>query len=1649
MRQDSAPTTTIERTLTKLLARQSVKELPPFSGDVLEWPIFYSQFKTTTQLCKYSEEENIARLMKSLKGKARDAVSALLVSATGLDKIISTLKLRFGRQDHLIEVMLSKIRAINNIRHDDVNGLIDYATSVQNIVAAMTLTDETGHLTNITLIREIISKLPSILQYQWSFYVYDRYYDRVTMQTLADWLMKTANAATHIAPILSKSVEKPSRTFEPSARYASPRSKLALTTKQPMTSRPAVFTVNKNNSKSTKKCVMCEDNHDIEKCPKFLALSMDARWQYVTSRALCFSCMSPRHQILECYNKKKCEHCKRSHHTTLHAEPKPAEPNSMMPDPKPSSAAAVVTHTNVQPTSHVILKVARVVVSGPLGSENILAMLDGGAGVSLMDDDLACRLGVSGPATDLRLTGACRMQAAAKGSQRVSINVRGVKVEDSYDIFVDTVKHLALPMYKHDLGRLGRNHDLIKRFYDDLGTTDDIDERPLLLLGTDNVDLIVTRELFSGRNCSDSLYVCLTRLGHVVHGKSPNILPNDVAVLHLCACEELNDAIKQSFSTEGFGVKPYTDVPRSKNDLKALTILENTSKLVGDRWETGLLWKDDIPDLPDSYNLALKRLDGIKKKMSRLPEFARRYSDKVKENLEKGYISKLNDRDVAVRTGKTWFLPHFAVFNPNKPDKLRIVLDCAARVSGKSLNDHLLSGPDFLTSLPGVLLAFRCHKVAVVGDIQEMFHRVLIREEDRQAQRLLWVDGEYVMNVMTFGAICSPASAQYVKNQNARRFEDSHPKAVDAIMNHHYVDDYIHSIETIDEAINTVDDVLRIHASGGFNMRNLMSNSKELLRHLPEDKLAPGGVKFLADNKEEQLERVLGVNWDPEADTFAFSMKFHSVSQDLQSGTKRPSKREVLRLIMSVFDPLGFLLPTTIKGRLILQDVWRDAIGWDDEIGSSHYDRWKTWLNKLEQAKSTRIPRWLMTEDSAMGEQVQLHIFCDASSRAFSTVAYLRLPLLKGKWHLAFVMSRGRIAPLKTLSIPRLELQAAVMGARLSRVLREYIKFDGPTTFWTDSKTVVAWLKSDTGRFKPFVAHRVAEVTELTDFRDWRWVPTDLNPADDATRDADAIDRSRWLNGPDFLKQPEKTWPKPDTEASLDPDDVEVKAVCLINRHCGRALPDIRRFSKYWRFVRSVAWLLRYVRNARQQQLGSIQAGELTAQELDNAERLCAADSQERTFAEEISTLRRSNTVSNKSCLRQLTPYLDSDGLLRARGRTESAVSLTAEAKRPIILHPKDEFTRLLVRQQHLDQAHVNREEAHLNLRRKWWIVSGRNAVKTAWNDCQVCKNARAKPSPPLMGQLPDMRVTPTGRAFTHTGLDYFGPMTVKIGRRQEKRYGALFTCMTVRAIHIELASDLTTTSALMALRRFIARRGCPKTIWSDNATTFRGADRELTQAVRAIDRDELTRFSSPRQIEWRFIAPVAPHMGGCWERMVRAVKTALKATLNTRIPREDTLTTLLAEAEAIVNGRPLTYVPLDHNDDLPLTPNDFLMPMTDRTGMTATSGTFNDGDLLRRSWRESQRLADLLWKRWVKEYLPTLTRREKWYQSSTPLAEGDIVVIADSQSPRNLWPRGRVVKTYPGRDGQVRVADVQTGHGLYQRPVTKLCRLDVRPTQD
>ncbi|CAG7832898.1 unnamed protein product [Allacma fusca] len=634
---------------------------------------------------------------------------------------------------------------------------------------------------------------------------------------------------------------------------------------------------------------------------------------------------------------------------------------------------------------------------------------------------------------------------------------------------------------------------------------------------------------------------------------------------------------------------------------------------------------------------------------------------------------------------------------------------------------------------------------------------------------------------------------------------------------------------------------------------------------------------------------------------------------------------------------------------------------WDEPIAESIRPAWEKWIDDLPKIKQIAIPRCYFPDIRDKTTTIELHVFSDASQQAKSVVIYARF-IQEDIIAVKFVMGRSWVTPLKPVSIPRLELQAALLGTRLATFVQENhtIKFTR-VQFWTDSSTVLCWLRSDARKFPTFVANRIGEIEESTNAGQWRWVPTKENPAGDATRNntpADLSSSCRWLNGPNFLKLAENEWPK-DLQLKKNPlsnEDLELKSELILvttteNQMC---FPDMTRFSNWNRLIRSTAYLLRYFQKCRK--LIDVR-GELNPDEICNAEIAWLKISQQSSFQIEILCIQRKKEL------------------------------------------PKS-----------------------------------------------ICKNYRAQPHPPLMSELPEIRVTKFTRAFTHVGMDGFGPIEIKRGRCIEKRYGLVLTCLSTRAIHIELLESLSTDSAILAIRRFISRRGCPSCIYSDNGTNFRGAERELRQAMDELDRNRIKAELTSHKTDWKFIPPRSPHMGGAWERLVRSIKVALKLTLKELHPKEETLRTLLCEAENIVNSRPITHVSVDPNDMEALTPNHFLIHTS---SSTPTPGEFSDTDLLlRKQWKISQRLSDIFWQRWVKEYLPTLHKRQKWNIDSPPVKVGDVVIIADDQFPRNTWPKGIVVKVYPGRDGRIRVVDVQTNTGTYRRPSTKIIVLDVLPKE-
>jgi transposase InsO family protein len=291
-------------------------------------------------------------------------------------------------------------------------------------------------------------------------------------------------------------------------------------------------------------------------------------------------------------------------------------------------------------------------------------------------------------------------------------------------------------------------------------------------------------------------------------------------------------------------------------------------------------------------------------------------------------------------------------------------------------------------------------------------------------------------------------------------------------------------------------------------------------------------------------------------------------------------------------------------------------------------------------------------------------------------------------------------------------------------------------------------------------------------------------------------------------------------------------------------------------------------------------------------------------------------------------------------------------------------------------------------------------------------------------------------RPFTNVGIDYFGPFHVVVGRHQEKRYGVLFTCLSTRAVHLELAHHLTSDSFILAFRRFVDRRGTPAVVYSDNGTNLCAGEKEMRAELEEINKN-LQLAAEKREIEWRFSPPSAPHFGGVWERLVRCCKSALTHVLHGQTVSDEILHTALTEVESLLNGRPLTHISVDPNDPTPLTPNHFLLggPHPNLPISIISPGE----RLSSKSWRRAQQITDHFWKRWLTEYVPNLTERIKWTRNERALQVGDLVLVADKSSERGTWPVGRVTRLMPGKDGVVRTAVVKTQHGEYTRPVIKL----------
>ena len=374
-----------------------------------------------------------------------------------------------------------------------------------------------------------------------------------------------------------------------------------------------------------------------------------------------------------------------------------------------------------------------------------------------------------------------------------------------------------------------------------------------------------------------------------------------------------------------------------------------------------------------------------------------------------------------------------------------------------------------------------------------------------------------------------------------------------------------------------------------------------------------------------------------------------------------------------------------------------------------------------------------------------------------------------------------------------------------------------------------------------------------------------------------------------------------------------------------------------------------------------------------------------------------------------------------------------------LIVPPQHVITPVLVRKLHTRSGHAGCKYLQSLMQTRFWIPQGQAVVKRILDGCIICKRRNARQGSQQMAPLPEVRTKPGWGAFEAVGLDFFGPFYVRERRKTMKRFACIFTCMKSRAVHIELTEVRSTDSFMMALQRFIARRGQPKEIYSDNVSNFKGAAKEIREQTLNLDQNRLRGFAADREFDWKFGPVDASHWGGVWKRLIKSVRSVLGAILGKEACKPEVLYTAMCEVERILNSRPITALPSEAEGLEPLTPNHLLLA-AGRAGNT-------DGWDVQRSkqaqWREVNRLVSEFWSRWQVEYLDTLRDRKKWKERKRNLTPGELVLLRDETCRRNLWPMGLIQKVHPGTDGLVREVTVRTAEGVVRRDVRKICPLE------
>ncbi|XP_058798035.1 uncharacterized protein LOC131668142 [Phymastichus coffea] len=1228
-------------------------DLPTFSGKHEDWDSFADIFTTLVHNApRIADTTKLQYLKSCLKGSAAELVKDVTILGINYDTTWKALKNRFHNPRLTINNLLDAFINLPHLKKESASDLRSFIDNAQRIVRSLkNLRAPVVHW-DLWLVHLLEVRLDTESRKHWE----------------AEWSAKDQSSLANIEDDDDDYLVRMPK-FVDLAAFLERRAQSLIVIqadKEDKRPNPPISTLSSSrkvhHAQSSQparilKCGFCEGNHFTSKCSAFLAKTPEERKKAVREAKLCFNCLG-RHKRSACPSKYRCKDCttEERHHTLLHSAFSTERSSALAATQKfranigrtaGGPGLSINACNSAASQQSILLATAQVTVIGPFGRQTCArVLLDQGSEATFVSESLVQLLQLKRDRVTTSLMGIGGCTAGA------------VKHATSF-----TMKSNQDPPFKIDV-----NAFVLPRLTSELPSRNlvELELEPFKMLPladpefylSDRVDILIGADLYGQ----------LLRAGLTKFPSSSLVAQNTALGWVISVSNDLSDVIERFWTVEEVPVAPKSLKPQ--DEVWEKLFAETHKRTTDGRFQVRLPLNSEPPRVADeTRRVALGSLQHLLRRFSRDPTLQQAYTDFMETYIKLGHMIPVPRSEI--KNTRAWYHPHHPVITgtAEKP-KIRVVFDASRRTHDKyCLNELLMSGPALQSDLSLILLNWRRYKYVFTADIVKIFRQILVAREDQDLQRILWSRApgrpamDYRLTTVTYGTACAPFLAIRTLLQLASDEKTCFPLGAACLESNTYVDDTFAGADDLPTAVRIRDEFIGILKSAGIELDKWAANHPNLLPSF----ILSGEVGAIKQIDTNSAVKTLGVHWNPSSDAFSFSASILSRSE------KKLTKRSIYSDIARLYDPLGWLAPVTVLAKIIMQDLWIEKCDWDEPLSAEICDRWQSYCQSLSTLHTLSINRWLGLFDQ---KPFEIHGFSDASSRAYAAVVYLRIDNGNGNYHVSLLTAKTKVAPVKTVSIPNLELCGATLLVKLVVHLQK-LKFlqNVPIRLWSDSQVVLTWLKKHPCHWKTFVANRVSLIqTELPSAL-WSHVPTKQNPADLATRGAmpdELRANDLWWTGPMWLLSPSDKWPQPrQSLRSLHTRPSSDEPVLLA------------RYSSLTRLIRITAWCLRPIlQKVRQRASQGSYPKYLTLADIDNARTVIVRVAQAHTFSTEIELLRSHKTLPKRHYLCKLQPFLDKDGILRVGGRLSNA-NLPRHLQYPPILPRSSSLSRLFVSYAH------------------------------------------------------------------------------------------------------------------------------------------------------------------------------------------------------------------------------------------------------------------------------------------------------------------------------------------------------------------------------